>query len=41
MSITDLFSHDDPSPLAGLGGEQTRVAPTGAPAETSEPERTP
>lgn len=40
MSITDLFSHDDPSPLAGLGGEQTRIAPTGAPP-ASEPDREP
>lgn len=39
MSITDLFSHDDPSPLAGLGGEQTQVAPASAPAQGTEPDR--
>ena len=41
MSITDLFSHDDPSPLAGLSGEQTQVSAAGVPATAPEPEREP
>lgn len=34
--ISDLFSHDETAPLAGLNGEQTPISPLGTPVASDD-----